>query len=81
MCSKQRKAKQDETMRANAPDADPLFQYEPQALPTDDDRRRRLRELKLAIRDGSYDENAFLDDLLGKMNNPPPASPSTAETD
>ena len=68
-------------MSANTPDADPLFQYEPQALPIDDDRRRRLRGLKLAIRDGSYDENAFLDDLLGKMNNPPPASPSTTETD
>ena len=69
-------AKQGETMRANAPDDDPLFQYESQAVPTDDDRRRKLQNLKLAIRDGSYDENAFLDDLVGKMNNPPPTPPS-----
>ncbi len=65
----------------NGRDADPLFQYESQALPADDDRTRRLRELKLAIRDGSYDENAVLDDLLGKMNNPPPAPPCTTEND
>lgn len=74
-------AKQGETMKANTPDADPLFQYESQVLPTDDDRLRRLRELKLAIRDGSYDEQAFLGDLLGKMNNSPSTPPSSVESD
>lgn len=68
-------------MKANTPDADPLFQYEPQALPADDDRRRKLLELKQAIRDGSYDEQAFLGNLLGKMNNPPTTPPSSVESD
>ena len=68
-------------MKANTPDADPLFQYESQVLPTDDDRLRKLRELKLAIRDGSYDEQTFLGDLVGKMSNPPPAPQGTTEDD
>lgn len=79
--SKQRSVRQGETMKANPPDADPLFQYESQALPTDDARLRKLHELKLAIRNGSYDEQAFLGDLLGKMNNPPPTTTNAADSD
>lgn len=68
-------------MKARTPDADALYQYESEALPCDEDRRRRILELKLAIQDGSYDEQEFLGSLVGKMNNPPPTPPSTIESD
>ncbi len=47
--------------------ADPLYEYEQEPLPSDDDRNRRLKELKRAIQAGTYDEEEILNNLLGNI--------------
>ncbi len=55
-------------MSLDDPQSDPLHEYEEHALPPDDDRARRLIELKRAIRAGTYDERHILDRLLNNFS-------------
>ena len=46
---------------------EPLHQHDEQALPADDERARRIMQLRRAIQAGTYDEEESLKHLLGNL--------------
>ncbi len=46
---------------------EPLHQHDEQALPADDERTRRIMQLRRSIQAGTYDEGESLNHLLGNM--------------
>ncbi len=44
---------------------EPLHQHDEQALPADDERARRIMQLRRAVQAGTYDEEESLKQLLG----------------
>ncbi len=46
---------------------EPLHQHDEQALPADDERTRRIMQLRRAIQAGTYDEDESLKHLLGNL--------------
>ena len=59
---------------------EPLHQHDEQALPADDDRTRRIMQLRRAIQAGTYDEEESLKHLLGNLGGPT-SDESDAESD
>ena len=49
---------------------EPLHQHDEQALPADDERTRRIMQLRRAIQAGTYDEEESLTHLLGNLGGP-----------
>ncbi len=56
---------------------EPLHQHDEQALPADDDRTRRIMQLRRAIQAGTYDEEESLKHLLGNLGGPASAESDT----
>ena len=54
-------------MAKNHAKKEPLHQHDEQALPADDDRTRRIMQLRRAIQAGTYDEEESLNHLLGNL--------------
>ena len=46
---------------------EPLHQHDEEALPADDERSRRIMQLRRAIQAGTYDEDESLKHLLGNL--------------
>lgn len=47
---------------------EPLHQHDDQALPADDERTRKIMQLRRAIQGGTYDEEESLKHLLGTLS-------------
>ncbi len=54
-------------MAKNSAKKEPLHQHDEQALPADDERARRIMQLRRAIQAGTYDEEESLKHLLGTL--------------
>jgi len=54
-------------MAKNRTRKEPLHQHDEQALPADDERTRRIMQLRRAIQAGTYDEEESLAHLLGNL--------------
>lgn len=48
----------------------PLHQHDGEALPENDERARRIMQLRRAIQAGNYDEEESLKHLLGTLGGP-----------
>ena len=46
---------------------EPLHEHDEEALPADDERSRRIMQLRRAIQAGTYDEEESLKHLLGTL--------------
>ncbi len=46
---------------------EPLHQHDTEELPADDERSRRIKQLRRAIQAGTYDEEESLKHLLGTL--------------
>ena len=54
-------------MAKNHATKEPLHQHDEQALPADDQRTRKIMQLRRAIQAGTYDEEESLKHLLGNL--------------